>query len=216
MANLNFSVRGARAEPFAAVPTHCLKLRIEETTGQTLHALALRCQIQIEPQKRPYGAAEQARLLELFGEPGRWRETLKPLLWTHASAMVPGFHGVTEIELPVTCTYDFEATATKYFQGLDDGEIPLLLLFSGTIFAQGAPGMHGLSVERIPWDKEVAFRLPVSLWREVMDRYFPGTVWIRLQRERFDALLRFKGERALPTWEETLAVLLAAAGETPS
>jgi hypothetical protein len=216
MANLTFSVRGARVEPFAAVPTLCLQLGIEETTGQAVHTLALRCQIQIEPQKRPYGAAEKARLLELFGEPARWGETLKPLLWTHASAMVPGFSGSTEIELPVTCTYDFEVTSAKYFQGLDDGEIPLLLLFSGTVFAQGGPGSNGLAVERVPWDKEVAFRLPVSLWREVMDRYFPGSVWIRLQRESFDALLRFKGERALPTFEETLAVLLAAAGETPS
>lgn len=216
MADLTFSVRGARAEPFAAVPTLCLRLGIEETTGQAVHTLALRCQIQIEPQKRPYGPAEQRRLLELFGEPGRWGETLKPLLWAHASAMVPGFSGATEIDLPVTCTYDFEVTAAKYFQGLDDGEIPLLLLMSGTVFARGGAGTNGLSVEPVPWHKEVAFRLPVAVWREVMDRYFPGSAWIRLHRESFDALLRFKGERALPTWDDAVAVLLAAAGEVPS
>ena len=214
MSSLSFAVLGARAEPFAAVPTLVFRLRIEETTGERVHTLALRCQIQIEPRRRHYSAPEEERLLELFGEPRRWGQTLKTILWTHASLMVPGFAGSLEIDLPVPCTYDFEVTAAKYFHGLDDGEVPLLLLFSGTVFVRG---QTGFSVEPVPWEKEAAFRLPVAVWREVMDRYFPNSAWIRLRRESFDALHRFRGERALPTWDDAIEALLreAAPEEVP-
>ncbi len=214
MSNLSFAVLGVRPEPYAAVPTLALRLRIEETTGERIHTLALRCQIQIEPRQRHYSGAEEERLLELFGEPQRWSQTLKTILWTHVSTMVQGFEGSTEIDLPVACTYDFEVTAAKYFHGLDDGEIPLLLLFNGTVFARG---QTGFSVEPVPWEKEAAFRLPVAVWRELMDRYFPDSAWIRLRRESFDALHRFRGERALPTWDDAIEALIREADpERPS
>ena len=205
MIDLGFAVLGARAEPYAAAPTLIFRLRISESTGERIHAIALRCQIQIEPRQRHYAAAEEERLFELFGEPPRWGETLKTLLWTHASLMVPGFAGGYEVDLPVACTYDFEVTAAKYFHALDDGEIPLLLLFSGTVFTRG---QTGFSVEPVPWEKEAPYRLPVRVWRELMDHYFPGGAWIRLRRESFDALHRFKGRRALATWDDAVEALL--------
>jgi len=210
MIDLGFTLLEARAEPYAAVPTLMLRLRITEGTGERIHAAALRCQIQIEPRQRHYAAAEEERLFELFGEPPRWGETLKTLLWTHASLMVPSFTGSYEADLPVACTYDFEVTAAKYFHALDDGEIPLLLLFSGTVFTRG---QAGFSVEPVPWEKEAPFRLPVRVWRELMDHYFPGSAWIRLRRESFDALHQFRGRRALPTWDDAVEVLIAAAEE---
>jgi len=213
MTNLSFTVLGARAEPYAAVPTLIFRLGITESTGERIHALALRCQIQIEPRHRHYTGHEEERLLELFGEPRRWGETLKSILWTHASAMLPGFTGSLEIDLPVACTYDFEVTGAKYFHALDDGEIPLLLLFNGTVFTRG---QTGFSVEPVPWEKEAPFRLPVKIWRELMDQYFPGGAWIRLRRESFDALHRFKGRRALPTWDDAVEALIREAGEEPS
>jgi hypothetical protein len=209
MSDLSFAVVEARAEPYAAVPTLAFRLRIEESTGERIHALALRCQIQIEPRRRPYTQAEAEGLLELFGAPHRWGETLRTVLWLHASLVVPGFEGSTEIDLPVACTYDFEVTAAKYFQALDDGEIPLLLLFSGTVFVRGATGF---SVEPVPWEKEAAYRLPVRVWRELMDRYFPGSSWLRLSRESVEAVGRFKARRGLTSWDETIAVLLREAG----
>jgi hypothetical protein len=211
MPDLSFAILGAQAEAYAAVPTISFKLRLAEASGEEIHTVALRCQIQIEAQRRPYSAAERDRLLELFGEPKRWGETLRPLLWTQANLMVSGFRGATEVSLPLTCTYDFEVIAAKYLQALDDGEIPLLFLFNGTIFTKGGAG--GFAVQPVPWEKEAAFRLPVRVWREAMDRYFPGSAWIRLQRESFDALHRFKGRRALPTWDDAVAALLSAAGE---
>lgn len=210
MINLGFTVLGVHAEPYAAVPTLMFRLRISEETGERIHAIALRCQIQIEPRQRHYARAEEERLFELFGEAPRWGETLKTLLWTHASLMVPGFEGSREVDLPVACTYDFELTAAKYFHALDEGEVPLLLLFSGTVFTRG---QTGFSVEQIPWEKEAPFRLPVAVWRELMDRYFPDSAWLRLRRETFDALHHFRGRQALPTWDDAITVLLAAAEE---
>jgi hypothetical protein len=124
--------------------------------------------------------------------------------------MVPGFESRTEVDLPLGCTYDFEVASAKYFHALDEGEVPLVFLFSGTVFTRGETGF---SVEPVPWHKEAAYRLPVRVWRDLMDRYFPGSAWIRLGRESFDALHRFKGERALPTWDEAIDALLRQATE---
>jgi hypothetical protein len=203
---LELAVLGARAEAYAAVPTLVFRLAVSEATGEPIHAIALRCQIQIEPRRRHYAPDEERRLLELFGEPRRWGDTLKTVLWTQLSLMVPGFRGGTEIDMPVPCTYDLEVAAAKYFAALDDGEVALRLLFSGTIFARGTTGF---SVEPVSWNTEAAYRLPVSVWRELMDRYFPGSAWIRLRRESVDALHEFKARRALPTWDDAVAALLA-------
>jgi hypothetical protein len=124
--------------------------------------------------------------------------------------MVPGFEGATEVDLPLACTYDFEVAAAKYFHALDEGEIPLELLFSGSIFTRGE---NGFNVQPVPWEKEARFALPVRIWREVMDRYFPGGAWIRLRRDSFDALHRFKGQRALTSWDDAIEALLSEAGE---
>ncbi len=206
MTQLAFRVVGARAEPYAAVPTLMLRLRVDETSGEKVHALALRAQVQIEPRRRHYDVAESAQLFELFGEPGRFGDTLRTLLWTHVQVVLPGFQGSTEVDLPIVCTYDFEVAAAKYLQALAGGEIPLLLLFSGTVFVQGETGF---SVEPVSWDKEAAFALPVAVWRGVMDRYFPDSAWLRLRRDSFEALYRFKSERSLPTWEAAVEALLS-------
>jgi hypothetical protein len=146
----------------------------------------------------------------LFGEPSRWRETLKPLLWTNTSLVVPAFEGSAEIDLPVTCTYDFEVVAAKYLSALEDGEVPLLFLFSGTVFVKTG---HGFQVEQIPWDREAAYRMPVRVWRELMDAYFPGSAWIRVRRETLTALQRFRAGNAASSWDDAIEALMNAAGE---
>jgi hypothetical protein len=212
MIELSIAVVGARAEPYAAVPTLAFEVQLAEASGIAIHAVALRCQIQIEARRRPHSATEKGRLLELFGEPERWGETLRTLLWGQASVLMGGFRGATTTSLPLVCTYDFEVIAAKYLQALDDGDIPLRFLWSGTVFST-AGGDGSFRVEPIPWEKEAVYRLLVRTWRETMDRYFPDSAWIRLRRESFDALHRFKGKRALPTWDDAVAALLAAAGD---
>lgn len=209
MSELVFDCVGAVAERYAAVPTLTLKLRLSETTGAQVHAIALRSQIRILPQRRRYSPAESERLLELFGEPARWGETLKPLQFANLAVMVPGFSGSLEFDLPVPCTYDFEVVSAKYFHALDEGQIPLLLLFSGTVFTKGE---RGFAVEQVPWHKEASYAMPVQVWREVMDLYFPNSGWIRLRRDTIDHLTRYKAERAIPTWDDAFELMLKEAG----
>lgn len=214
MSGLTLDITGARAERYAAVPTLMFRLRIAEPDARPIHTIALRAQVQIETQRRHYTSAEESRLLELFGEPARWGQTLKPMLWTHATMIVPAFEGTVEVDLPVTCTYDFEVAGAKYLHALDDGEIPLVFLFSGTVFARTGTGF---AIDQLPWDLESAYRLPVGQWRAMMDHYFPGAAWLRLGRESFDALQRFKADRALPSWDATVEALLeAAAAKEPA
>jgi Family of unknown function (DUF6084) len=208
MADLVFGCTGASAERYAATPTLAFALTITESTGVPVHAIALRCQIRIEPQRRRYSAAEARRLHDLFGDTTRWADTVKPIQLGLVTTMVPAFSALTEVELQLPCTYDLEVASARYLQALDDGTIPLLLLFSGTVFlAQG----NGYSVELVPWSAEASFRMPVSVWQDVVDLHFPGSAWLRCRRETLDALAAFKAERALPTWDATLETLLAEA-----
>jgi hypothetical protein len=210
VAELVFDCTGARADRYAVVPQMIMSLRISETSGQRVEAIALRCQIRIEPARRRYTDDEAQRLNDLFGETQRWADTLKPLQFTNVSIMVPGFTGSTEVNLPVPLTYDMEIGATRYFAGLDDGEVPLLLLFSGTVFSV----LDGkMSVMQVPWSKEASYRLPVPVWREAIDAHFPNSSWIRLSSTAMDELLDYKTRRALPTWEATVLALLDEAAE---
>lgn len=209
MAELSIEVLDARPDPYAAVPTLLVRLGVTEPSGQPVHALALRAQIQIEPQRRRYSSEEEARLLELFGEQPQWGESLRPFLWTHVSTVLTGFTGRSETDLAVPCTYDFEVTAAKYLHSLGDGEIPINLLFSGTLFTR-RDGV--VAVQPVPWHVEARYRLPVKVWRDLMDLYFPNSGWIRLRRETIDVLTRFKAERAIPTWDDAFELLLKEAG----
>ena len=170
--------------------------------GTPVHAIALRAQIRIEPQRRRYRSDETEALVELFGEPGQWGDSLRPFSWTHVSTTVSSFTGVTEIDLPITCTYDFEVSGTRYFHSLADGEIPLLLLFSGTTFVAGA---DGLSVTPIAWHEEASYRFPVSVWQAMMDAHYPNRAFVTVSRETLDSLLRFRA--AVPsrrgTWSSS-------------
>jgi hypothetical protein len=206
--NLDFRVAGAEVQEFAAVPSLLFKLRVENLEEEPIRSLSLNTQIRIAATQRHYDSAEQERLLELFGEPSRWKDTLRSLLWTHTVLQVPAFSGSTVADMPVPCTYDLEVVAAKYFYALEDGEVPLEFLFSGTVFYAGADGR--LQVERIPWEKEAEFRLPVRLWKEMMEHYFPNSAWIRLRRDAFDQLYNYKVRMGLPTWEATVEALLRA------
>jgi len=212
MAELTFGCTGAHATRYAATPTLSFALHITESSGARVHAIALRCQIRIEPHRRRYSPEEARRLSDLFGDPARWAETVKPIQLALVSTMVPGFTSVTEAELQVPCTYDLEIASARYLQALDDGTIPLLLLFSGTVFTAHGDSMR---VELIPWSCEASYRMPVTVWQDVVREHFPGSAWLRCSTETLDALSLFKAVNALPTWDATLSALLAAAAGLP-
>ncbi len=198
MSALEFAVIDAACEPYAAAPQLAIRLRVRETTGAHIDAIALRTQVQIEPQRRRYAPEESERLADLFGPPERYGDTLRPLLWTHVSALVVGFSGETDVELHVPCSYDFAVAAHKYLTALADGEIPLILLFSGTVFVAGAQGVVS---EFVPWSCEARYRLPVAIWKATMDAHFPNEAWIRMSRDTFAELDRFRVANGLRTWD---------------
>jgi hypothetical protein len=214
MPDLDFQVQSAFAVPYAAAPTLAFKLKISQVDDgkealNPIHSVALRCQIRLEPARRKYSAIEQGRLLELFGEPSRWGQTVQTMLWSHVSVVVPPFGVETAVDLNVPCSTDFNIAAAKYFYALEDGLVPLCFLFSGTIFYADESG--ALQVAQINWEKESNFRLPVATWKQMMNIYYPNSAWLCLQKDVFDRLYRYKSERAMSSWEQALESLLASA-----
>ena len=213
MSAYTFSVVDIFAEPYAATPQLTARLRIQESTGETIHAIALRCQVRIEPQRRRYEEADETGLRALFGDRDRWVDTLKPFLWMQCNSMVQGFTGITEVDLALPCTYDFDVIGSRYLHAVGTGTVPLALLFSGTVFTKGA---NGFGVQQVPWDCEASYQLPVEVWQQMMASYFPNTGWIRLDHEVLAELADFRAERGLTTWEETVQALLGARDGAPT
>jgi hypothetical protein len=204
--DLEIRVEGAAVLEYAAAPSLVFKLRLENLEGEPIRSVSLNTQVRIAATQRHYGAVEQERLLEVFGEPHRWGNTVRSLLWTHTTLQVPPFSGSTVVDMPVPCTYDLEVVATKYFYALEDGEVPLEFLFSGTVFYAGEGGR--LQIARVSWEKEAEYRMPVRLWKEMMEQYFPNSAWIRLHKDAFDQLYDYKVRTGLPTWEAAVEALL--------
>jgi uncharacterized protein DUF6084 len=211
MPDLGFKIAGAEAAKFAASPHIVLKLHLTNANpAETIHAVVLRSQIQLEVTRRRYAPEEQQKLLDLFGEPDRWSQTLRNLLWTHVNVNVPPFQGETLFDLPVPCTFDFNVAATKYFHGLDDGLVPLCAMFSGSVFytLEGGP----LQIAPISWEKEARFSLPVKVWHDMMDDYYPNSSWLRVRRDVFERLYQYKVQHGIPTWEQALENMLQEQG----
>ena len=209
MPDLKFEIERASVASFSAAPQIVFRLHVANSNlAETIHTVALRCQIQMEVTRRRYSPEEQQKLRDLFGEPERWSQTLRNLLWTHATVNIPQFQGETHAELPVPCTFDFNVGATKYFYGLSDGDVPLCFMFSGTVFY--SQNNLPMQVAPISWNSEARFHLPISIWREMMDTYYPASAWLCLRRDVFDRLYDYKVRHGIPTWEEALEAILEA------
>ena len=204
MPELRFAIAGAEAVTWAAVPQ--IAFRLDITSSEPIRNLALQCQIQIEPVRRRYTEEEQQRLVDLFGEPSRWGETVKTMLWTHVPLNVAPFEAKTTADAIVPCSFDFSVAVTKYLHGLEDGEIPLRFLFSGSVFLNDADGR--LQITQLSWSSEATYRLPVTVWRRMMDAYYPNSAWLSLRRDLFERLLQYKADQGLTTWEQTVERLL--------
>ena len=202
MIELAFSVEGAARVEYAAVPTLRFALRVASETP--VRSVLLDAQIQIAARRRGYDAAAHDRLFELFGPVADWGTTLRTLLWTRTTLVVPAFTGSTVVDLDVPCSYDLEVAASRYLDALTDGVVPLEFLFSGSVFyTEGG----ALQTTRLSWESEASYALPVAVWKETMERYFRGTAWVRLRKESFDRLSAYKSRNALATWDDALEAL---------
>jgi hypothetical protein len=198
------TVLDARPSPQTAAPGVTFRLRLEQMSDTRVHAIALRCQVRIEPRGRRYTRDEQHRLYELFGDISQWERTLQGVTWAHTTLVVPSFDRCIDVDLPVACTYDLEVASAKYLHAVRDGDVPLLFLFSGTLFNNG-------QIEPVPWDLDASFRMPARVWQTAIDQFFPGGGWIRLQRDTIDRLQAFRGTQAVVTWDQAMDRLLALA-----
>jgi hypothetical protein len=201
-----FKVLGARPVRHAAAPMLALDLQVSEPTGRQVYMIALSIQLMIEPARRSYDASAHARLVELFGAPERWAVTTRSLVWTHLDVLVPAFTGSTTVSVPVACQYDLELAAAKYLHALEDGEAPMALHFNGTIYYRDDRG--GLQMVLVPWNKSIDFRMPVSVWKQTVDHYYPGRAWIAITSDTFQSLQHEKLQRGLATLDSTLQALI--------
>lgn len=213
MPDLQLTIEGVEVVPHSATPLLSFKVRVvNDSPCEIVHTVAMRAQILIEVTRRKYDAEEQSRLKDLFGEPDRWSQTLRNLLWTHANVVAPRFQGSVLAEIAVPCTFDFNVAATKYFHGVTNGDLPLCFQFSGNVFYQGQD--ETLQVVPISWDKEARYRLPSKIWKDLMDLYYPNSAWLALHRDTFEKLYQFKVRKGIPTWEEAIERALNALPET--
>ncbi len=210
MLDLTFRVEGAEVLAYAAAPSLAFKLRVDSRGEEPIRSVMLRTQVQIVPSRRHYSSEEQDRLYELFGPPAHWGNSQKTMLWANTVELLPAFSASILVDLAVPCTYDFDVATAKYFHGLQEGDVPLEFLFSGSVFYEGEAG---LQVEQIPWDREATYRLPVRLWKEMMEQYFPHSAWLRVHRDVFDRLYAYKARWGLGNWDMTLERLLKVAEE---
>jgi uncharacterized protein DUF6084 len=207
MPDLNFQVTGVEPVAYGLTPLLHFKLQVTSApVEETIHAVMLHAQIQIESAQCAYNAREQEGLTDLFGTPDRWGQTLRNRLWTHSNTTMRAFTGCANTVLPVPCTFDLNVAATKYFHALEEGEVSLLFLFSGTLFYAAQDGR--LQAQQISWNKECQYRMPVRLWKDMMEQHYPNTAWLYLCRESFDRLYDYRRRHGLATWDQAIDRLL--------
>ncbi len=211
MSALAVTVLEAAPSAHTAAPAIVFRLRLENISSCRIHALGLRCHVQIDPRNRKHSPDEQARLYELFGDEQQWERSLRPVTWAHASTVVPSFDRRIEIDLPVACTYDLEVASAKYLHAIRTGYVPLAFSFSGTSFS--LTDRSSLTIQPVPWDVEASFRMPSTVWRAAMDQFFPGGGWLRLQSDTIDRLQAFRGQQAVVSWDDAIGLLLNRGAE---
>ncbi|MBS4727029.1 hypothetical protein MSM1_01135 [Mycobacterium sp. SM1] len=207
-ADLAFAVLDITPEPYAATPVLTARVGVTAAGDEPVHAIALRCQVRIEPSRRGYSDDEAAGLVDLFGPRERWSTTQRTFLWQHCTAMVPAFTGATEVALALQCTYDFEVAAAKYLHALREGTVPLQFLFSGTVFMAG---QRGFSVKQVSWDCEDHFAMPVAVWRQLIHQHYPSSGWVRLSHDTVAALANYKSAHGLLSIDDAVTALLSTA-----
>lgn len=151
--------------------------------------MLLRCQLQIEPVRRRYNPQEQQRLIELFGEPERWSQTLRPLLWENLTVSVPGFIG-----------------STMHLRHQPGHHQVRLRPRRRRVSPQPAlrrnrlsPGPRRPPGQQIPWSSEARYRLPLRVWKQMMDSFYPDGRWLYLRRDSFDSLYDYKTRHGIST-----------------
>lgn len=212
MPDINFNITGVRSANSGMTPLMVFDLQIDnQPADEHIQSILLQTQIRIESTRRRYSEAARKRLVELFGASKDWGRTLRDMLWTNESTTVSAFTGSATVELSVPCTFDMNIAAAKYFYGIDEGEVPLIFLFTGTIFYTSG---GRVLIQRISWESECRYRMPIERWKVLMNEHYPNSAWIYLDRDVFDRLYAYKQRNGFTSWDATVTRLLAAVEDT--
>lgn len=201
MTRLRFSVERATAVAPAAQPTLAVTIAVHGDDDAAVANIALRVAVRVDPGRRTYSDDEAAALVDVFGVRERWGDTLRPFHWTEAQCAVPAFSRTTTTTLALPSSPDFDAAASRYCSALSSGTLPLLLLFSGTVFLATPTGLR---IDPVPLSAEARFDLPLATWTAALDGFAPGARALLLSR---DLLVRLEKLRAA-TQAPTLAAAL--------
>lgn len=205
---LRWRIEDVAADRLAVVPALLFRLAIDSASGEKVQSVLLATSVRIATPLRGYDAQTRARLVGVFGQPHQWRDSLRELVWTQATVVVPAFTGATTVDIPVTCSADLDLAAVSYLHVLREGDVPLRFLFSGTMFYLDGAGR--LRTAQIPWEAEADFTLPAGTWHRTRERYFGDDGWLRLPRETYDRLAAYRARRAFPSWQTAIDSLLPA------
>jgi hypothetical protein len=203
---MTFEVLGATHEPFAAQPTLRFELGASEPTGREIYAISLTAQVNFDPALRDYDAATKAELFELFGSPERWPSTTRSFLWTHATTMVHSFSGAITFAIEVPCTADLELVASRYIQALPDGDVPITMHFTGRVLYK-APDQR-VQVVHLPWTSKASYKMPVSVFRNMMKHHHGESGFAILHNDTLDALKSYKRQRGLHSFDACIVDLM--------
>jgi hypothetical protein len=206
MFDLDFAIEKAGPSAHAASPALGLTLAVKARSGAPVRGILLACQVRLEVARRTYDDAEADRLFELFGMRADWSRTQQSLLWAQPTLLVPEFERSVTVELPLACALDFELATGKYLLGLGQGVVPLLFLFSGTVFHATADDR--LQASPISRSAECRFALPFEVYRATLAPFFADRAPIALDRSLLHRLARYKRKRGAPTIDLALAELL--------
>ena len=169
---------------------------IDSRAAHAIRSVLLDVQIQIAAPAAVYdpgraGAAGRAvRRARALGH------TLRTLLWLRTTVVVPPFTGATVVDLRravhlrlrghgVALPRTRSTTARCRSSSCSAGP-------SSTPAPAGA-----LQTARIALGREAEYRLPVAVWRETMDSYFPGSAWLRLRPRRLRPAVAYRARHAL-------------------
>ncbi len=199
---------GAEPALHVASPALHFSLRAREAAGRDVYMVALSTQVHIDPGLRGHDADTRAQLVDLFGAPERWASTTTSIVWARVETLLPSFSSSTDLTLVMPCSYDLEVASARYLDALPDGEVPLSFHFSGRIFYRGDDGR--LQIVLTPWTT-ATYRMPVAVWRRMIDHHFPGAGFIRVQDETLRALGRHRAQHGIPTFDAAIADLLERA-----
>ena len=135
-------------------------------------------------------SAEQEQLKELFGETERWSKSLHPLLWANINVNVPAFTGSTVVDVPVPCTFDFNVAMTKYILRTRRWRDSHHAALQRDRFLRRPH--RACRWRRFRGIVRPAIGCRFSVWKEMMDLYYPNTAWLCSAARRIREAVRIQ------------------------